>query len=183
MSTVVIGIDPGLTGAMSLITREGLQACVDMPHMVRGTGAGSVKNQVNAAELAEILRSWTAGYDTKTEVLVMMELQNPLPAVRATPGQGRGFQIMQGSASIFSLGMTAGIIEGVVVALGLRHEMVPPAEWKKKLGLSAKGVDKKAVARTMAVRLFPQSNFFARVKDHNRAESALIGHYGYEKHA
>lgn len=178
---IIIGIDPGLTGAMALLTAAGLQDCLDIPVMQRGTGAGSVKNQVNAAALDEILRSWSADHD-KNEIMVMIENQRPMPAVRETPGQGKGFRITQGSASIFSLGLTAGMIEGVVVARGLRHELVEPAEWKKALKLSAKGADKKAVARAMATRLYPNAPLH-RVKDHNRAEAILIAHHGYGKYA
>ena len=166
----VIGIDPGLTGAMSLIDHRGLQGCHDMPTMIKGNGEGAVKNQVDPGALAEMFRAWMAGHD-KNEFMVMIESQGPV----RLPGNK-----ILGGASAFSLAFTAGVIEGVVTALGLPRELVPPAVWKKALGLSAKGTDKKAVARAMASRYYPEADIH-RVKDHNRAESILIARYGHER--
>src|SRR6266568_1063971 len=59
----VIGIDPGLSGALALVGSRGLEACVDMPVMDRGSGSGAVKHQVNGAALAQLLKEWTSGHD------------------------------------------------------------------------------------------------------------------------
>ena len=40
---LVIGIDPGLTGALAAVDHRGLQAVIDMPVMQRALGAGMVK--------------------------------------------------------------------------------------------------------------------------------------------
>lgn len=158
---ITIAIDPGLTGALAMIDHNGLQACADMPIMAKSSG--TVKNQVNAAALNSLLSEWCNGHD-KNEIMVLME------TVRAMPKQG--------SSSTFSLGHTAGIIEGVVAAKGLPHEMVTPHTWKKHFGLDSD----KDKARTTAQRLYPEASL-ARMKDHNRAEAILIARYGYEKHA
>lgn len=158
---IIIAIDPGLTGALAMVDHTGLREMADMPIMAKSTG--TVKNQVNAAALTALLRGWLSGH-SKNEVMVLME------SVRAMPKQG--------SSSTFSLGHTAGIIEGVVAAKGLPHEMVAPQVWKKHFGLDS---DKER-ARTLAQRLYPQASL-ARMKDHNRAESILIARYGYERFA
>lgn len=168
----IIGIDPGITGALALIDHTGLRECVDMPIMLRGKGEGAVKNQVNPAALREILQAWGNDHD-RNEFMVVIENQRPFRLPGNKP---------QGSSSVFSLGLTTGIIEGVVSAMRFAHELVEPAEWKKALKLSAKGPAKKAIARTMAQRLYPDADL-ARIKDHNRAEAILIARYGYEKHA
>ena len=173
MSTVIIGCDLGLTGAWSKIVDGSLIDMADMPVMQRGTKSAAVKNQVNAAALAELLRTWTAGYDRHTECIVVME------RVQAMGGSKNGRS--QGVSSSFSLGHTAGIVEGVVSALGIPHEIVSPATWKKALGVPG-GEDQKNVARAMAQRWYPGASL-ARVKDHNRAESLLIARYGYQQHA
>ena len=160
---IAIGIDPGVTGAIAMITHRGLVNMADMPTMPRGAGTGFVKRQVNAAELARILREWLADAD-KNEVMVALE------AVNAFPGQG--------VATTFSLALTAGLIEGAVSARGYPHELVPPNVWKKALGLSSS----KDQARMKAQRLYPEADIH-RVKDHNRAEAILIARYCYEKHA
>lgn len=158
---IIIAIDPGLTGALAMIDHAGLRKMADMPIMAKSSG--TVKNQVNAAGLTALLREWLSGY-SKNEVMVLME------SVRAMPKQG--------SSSTFSLGHTAGIIEGVVAAKGLPHEMVTPQIWKKHFGLDSD----KEKARTLAQRLYPEASL-ARMKDHNRAESILIARYGYERFA
>ncbi len=168
---LVIGIDPGLTGALAAVDHRGLQAVQDMPTMQRALAAGAVKNQVNAAAVASLLKEWIRDHD-KNEVLVVLEHQAPF----RIPGQKP-----QGSSSVFSLGHTAGILEGVVVALGLPHREVTPATWKKALGLPG-GKANKGVVRTRAQRLYPEAPL-TRVMDHNRAEAIMIARYGYEEHA
>ncbi|HVA19802.1 MAG TPA: hypothetical protein VMU55_06495 [Solirubrobacteraceae bacterium] len=165
---IVIGIDIGLSGALAC-HGKGLIAVADMPTMQRGDGGATVRYQVNAAGLAELLRAWIVGYD-KNEVMVVIEKVSAMP--RALNGRS------QGGASTFSLGLSAGIVEGVVSAMHLPHELVPPARWKAALKVP-KG---KPAARALAQRLYPGVNL-SRVKDHNRAEAILIGLYGYRKHA
>jgi crossover junction endodeoxyribonuclease RuvC len=169
---LVIGIDPGLTGALAMISHKGLQAVHDMPTMIKGNGEGAVKNQVDPGALVDVLRAWKAGHDNH-EFMVLIESQGPV----RLPGNK-----ILGGASAFSLAYTAGVIEGVITALKLPRELVTPSVWKKALGLTAKGTDKKALARAMAQRYYPEADIH-RVRDHNRAEAILIARYGYDKHA
>lgn len=158
---LIISVDPGLTGALAMIDHRGLQAIADMPTMAKSSG--TVKNQVNAAALTLLLQQWISGHD-KNEIMVLMEV------VRAMPKQG--------VATMFSLGHTSGIIEGVVAAKGLPHEMVTPQTWKKHYGLNSD----KEKARALAQRLYPEASL-SRVKDHNRAEAVLIAAFGYARHS
>ncbi len=156
---IVIGIDPGLEGALSAVSDHGLIDMQDMPVMPRSAG-GTVKQQVNAAGLYQLLRDWVNGHD-KNEFVVFFERVNAMPK--------------QGSASTFSLGHTAGIIEGVVSSYGLAHEIITPQSWKKHFKLTS---DKDA-ARALAQRFYPGASL-ARKRDHNRAESLLIARFGWE---
>lgn len=158
--TIIIGIDPGLTGAIAVLGSHGLIDMQDMPVMPRSAG-GTVKQQVNAAALHTLLKEWTHDHD-KNEFIVFFERVNAMPK--------------QGSASTFSLGHTAGVIEGVVCAAGLAHEVITPQSWKKHFRL---GKDKDA-ARALAQRHYPDASL-ARKKDHNRAESLLIARFGWEQ--
>ena len=167
----IIGIDPGLTGALALLNHHGLQAVHDIPTMIKGNGEGAVKNQVDPGALADMLRAWLEGKD-KNEIMVLIEAQGPV----RLPGNK-----ILGGASAFSLAYTAGVIEGVVTALRLPRELVTPSVWKKALGLTAKGPDKKALARAMAQRYYPEADI-CRVRDHNRAEAILIARYGHQKY-
>lgn len=156
---LIIGIDPGLSGALALVGSQGLQDMQDMPVMPRSAG-GTVKQQVNAAALHAQVKAWVNGHD-KNEFIVFFERVNAMPK--------------QGSASTFSLGHTSGIIEGVICAYGLAHEIITPQTWKRHFKLTS---DKDA-ARALAQRYYPAASL-GRKRDHNRAESLLIARYGWE---
>lgn len=157
---LIIGIDPGITGAIAAIDHRGSRGLIDMPTMER-SGTGSVRNQVSGPGLAEVLKVLTRDRD-KNEIMVFIERVNAMPK--------------QGVATMFSIGHSCGMIEGVVCGLGLAHQLVTPQEWKKAMKL-AKGSDKNA-ARSMAQRLYPGAELHL-VKHHNRAEAILIARYGY----
>lgn len=161
---IIVGIDPGLTGAVGIIGhRAELLGVHDMPTMQRQGAKAYVKNQVNGAALEDLLREHLKDYD-KNEVIIVME--TPI----AFPKQHVGV-----TASAF---LTAGIIEGVITARHYSMKLVAPAEWKKALKLTST----KEQCRAFAVRLFPAASLH-RVKDHNRAESLLIAKYGHQTYA
>lgn len=171
---VVLGIDPGVTGAIATMDRNGLKRVDDLPVCVRSRGRAKVRNQVDAWALARLLRELINGHD-KSEIVVVLELVNSRPS--------------QSAQSMFSLAHSTGIIEGVTSSLGLKNFMVPPAEWKNAVGLGhIKGTpkldaaQKKEAARLKAIELYPTAPL-ARKRDHNRAESILIARYGYAQHA
>jgi len=159
---IVIGIDPGLTGALAMIgPRKEYLKLADIPVMKRLGPKAEVKNQVNGAALEEILRAWTEDYD-KNEIVAFIE--TPI----AFPGQH--------VATIASAFLTAGIIEGVLSARHFVHQLVRPADWKKAMALSKD----KDQARARAIRLYPEAPL-ALAKHHNRAEALLIARYGHDQ--
>ena len=162
----VIGIDPGLTGALSMIGHQGeFKHLADVPTMQRMVEAkkGRVMNQVNCAAAREILRDWLQDIDREA-VHVVIEL--PI----AFPGQNVG--------SVAASFLTAGHLEATVASLGLAHTLVRPAEWKKALKLTSS----KEQCRASAIRRWPAAApLLKRVMDHNRAESLLLALYGHER--
>ena len=83
----------------------------------------------------------------------------------------------QGVSSTFNFGVTYGSIRGVLGALAIPTHFVSPSVWKKHFKL----LRDKEEARALAIQRFPiTGNHFARRKDHNRAEAALIALYGHE---
>ena len=163
---IIVGIDPGLSGAIALLAPDGLKRVSDMPTMLRHAG-GTVKNQVDPRGLQELLREMVHGHD-RNEFMVVIEQQQAM-------GGGMG------ASTVFSLGLTAGIIEAVVAAMNLPHELVIPKDWKKAIGLTAKVKDAKGLARTMAQRCYPEAELHL-AKHHNRAESILLAKYGQLKY-
>ena len=151
-----IGIDPGISGALALLTDDlKLLEVIDMPAMAQGK-----HQQVNAAELGKIIERWRRKYEGN--------LTAYLEHVSAMPGQG--------VSSMFGFGVSYGIVQGVLGALQIPVIMVTPGVWKRRAGLIGKEKD---MARTLAQRMYPAANL-ARKKDIGRADAILIAHFGTE---
>jgi len=156
---LIIGIDIGVTGAVALMRNGELVDVTDLP--AHEVGTGSVKSQVDPAGLSAIVRDWRTQYGIDAEMAV-------LERVSSMPGQG--------VASVFSLGHSLGAVSGALAALGIPTRYVTPAAWKRAMAL---GRDK-SQAQALASQMFPvHAGKWARVKDHNRAEAALLAAYGW----
>lgn len=162
---LVIGCDPGVTGAVALIALKGsgisLLDVVDIPtsqHKVNG----SMKNHLMLPALADVFRRFSESMNPFSwDVDVFIE------QVGAMPGQG--------VTSMFRFGFASGALEGVAAGIGLRVHRVSPREWQP-LARVQKDPD---AGRLRANQLFPdQASKFARKMDHNRADAALIGFAG-----
>ena len=158
---MIIGIDPGVTGAIAFVkdfTFDRLDV-QDMPVMA-GTGK---RQQVNGAELTKIFRQAHQDYATvkKPENITVY-----IEQVSAMPGQG--------VSSMFNFGMSYGVVLGVVTALGYSVHLVTPQSWKKRAGLIGKEKD---AARTKAQLLYPGADL-GRKKDIGRADALLIARFG-----
>jgi crossover junction endodeoxyribonuclease RuvC len=90
--------------------------------------------------------------------------------VGARPGQG--------TVSMFNFGKSAGYIEGVLSALGIPYQLVPPNKWKKEFSLIGK--DKQASIETCR-KLFPELDLKrterCRTDSDGKAEAALLAEY------
>jgi len=149
---VLIGIDPGASGAIAKLINGKLAGVWDMPVLeVRG------KRRTDANALASIVREISADHAYIEEVGAM-------------PGQG--------VTSMFSFGRSAGIIEGVLAALLVPVTPVRPAQWKMALRVPA-GKDG---ARARATQLLPEAaQHWQRKKDDGRAEAAMIALWGHKQ--
>ena len=146
----VLGVDPGLHGALALIDDEiGLTVVQDMP-VVR-VGKTSV---ISEGLLRELIRDLSPNH-------AFVERVHSMPK--------------QGVVSSFNFGMGYGLLRGVLAGLGISTTLVTPNEWKRAMRL---GPDK-GEARVIAGRVFPlNARDFARVRDDGRAEAALLAFYG-----
>jgi hypothetical protein len=159
---IIIGCDPGLTGAISLLSPErGLLECSDLPVCGNGQATGKMLRWLDAPALAALLADWSARHSFAQEsVHACIERPIPMPTLPA-----------QTVASQFdTFGAIRALVGGRVAADGMH--IVNPRDWKKFFGL---GTDKDA-SRATAQRLYPTAPV-TRMKDHNRAESILIGHW------
>lgn len=153
MSRYVLGVDPGLSGALALLDPDGrLMWVQDMP-AVGGVVSGVVVADIVGGE----------GHDSYRQAVI--------EDVHAMPGQG--------VSSTFRFGRSLGVVEGVITANRWPVAYVTPSKWKKALGLSAD----KGASRRRAMELWPHAaDMFVRVKDDGRAEAALIAHWWQEAH-
>lgn len=147
----VLGIDPGCSGALVLITSSGgYVAHLAMPTIKVGT-----KSRVNGAAIA----AWLRDYDISHAFLEQ---------VGAMPGQG--------TASMFTFGHAAGVAEGILQGLNIPYTLVTPQAWKKSVGLI--GSDKDA-ARSRAIQLYPALRALdAKAKGQAIADALLIARHG-----
>ena len=159
----VIGIDPGISGAIAIFEDGKLDAVIDMPTLEVDSGK-TKKRHISAIGLVRILETWMLVSDGQAHIVI--------EKVGAMPGQG--------VTSMFNFGRSAGIIEGVVAALRMPHTYVTPAAWTKAVGRAA-GKD---ASRMRAMELFPaKADLFKRAKDDGRADAALIAYWYITKNA
>jgi crossover junction endodeoxyribonuclease RuvC len=154
MGTVLktyIGIDPGLSGAIAFVTGTGSYAVFDIPVMAKGSG--TVKNEINANGMKQILQQQ-----------ITLEPVAALERVNAMPGQG--------VSSVFSLGDSFGACRSVLACMDLPTFYVTPVEWKKHFKLTSD----KEEARALAIKLYPQAELHLK-KHIDRAEALLIATY------
>ena len=92
-----------------------------------------------------------------------------------------------GIVSMFNFGKNAGYIEGVLTALGIPYQLVPPAKWKKEFSLIGK--DKQASIMTCH-KLFPDLDLRrterCKTDSDGKAEATLLAcfasrHFGEGK--
>ena len=151
----IIGIDPGLNGAIAVLENNKVKEIFDVPVMPEGK---KNKRQLNSAQLVKMLND--ISYN-KEETVVVVE------NVSAMPGQG--------VTSMFNFGQTFGAIKGICAALGLPIFFVRPAKWKKHFDLINSSKD---ASRTKVIEMYPSiSPRLTKKKDVNKADAILIARY------
>jgi crossover junction endodeoxyribonuclease RuvC len=151
----IIGIDPGLSGAIAVLENNKVLNIFDMPVMSEGK---KNKRQLNSAHLVSLLKE---NMKFNEEVAVVVEQVNAMPG--------------QGVTSMFNFGQTFGAIKGVCAALELPIFFVRPSKWKKYFELINSSKD---ASRTKAIEMYPKlSNQLAKKKDVNKSDAILIARF------
>ena len=149
---IVLGIDPGLSGAIALHNGQ-LRRVEDMP---------TSGKSVDPAILADMLEAMLQGRDRPDKVVV--ERQQAYPR--------------QGVSSSFVTGQRYGMILGICACLDWPVEIVTPVAWKR----DTKTPRDKDGARARASQLMPEGASWWRLKkDHGRAEAALLSWWGAQQ--
>ena len=151
----IIGIDPGLSGAIAILENKNVLKLFDMPVMAEGK---KNKKQLNSAQLVNIIKK---NINKSDDVAVVVEQVNAMPG--------------QGVTSMFNFGQTFGAIKGVCAALNLPIFFIRPSKWKKHFELINSSKDS---SRTKVIEMYPSlSNQLSKKKDVNKSDAILIARY------
>ena len=156
---LIIGIDPGISGAICFFKDGQVKEIIDMPVMAEGK---KNKRQINGPQTYnEILKR--INKFQKKDITVVIE------QVSAMPGQG--------VTSMFNFGQSFGVLKGICSAMQLSMFFIRPAKWKKYFGLIK---TEKDASRTKVIEIFPYiSSELSRKKDSNKADAVLIASFFY----
>ncbi len=130
----IIGIDPGISGAICFFLNGEVIDIIDMPSMADGK---KNKRQVNSQQVFNEISKRIKNF-SKKEIIVVIE------QVSAMPGQG--------VTSMFNFGQSFGVLKGICSAMQLSMYFVRPAKWKKYYGLIK---TEKDASRTKVIEIFP----------------------------
>lgn len=148
------GIDGGLTGAVSVIGKDGADV-FDL----------------------EIIRLQSKGY---IDTYVLNALFDAFPP-RSITIELAGVRPEQGIVSSGQTMLVYGMLVGAALTRGCPVYIVSAVKWKRHFGLIGKSKD---ASLKLARRKFPHlEDKLRRKKDHNRAEGLLIGLYSKSVHS
>ena len=151
----IIGIDPGLSGAIAVLENNKVLNIFDIPVMSEGK---KNKRQLNSSLLVNLLKE---NINKEEEVAVVVEQVNAMPG--------------QGVTSMFNFGQTFGALKGICAALELPIFFVRPSKWKKHFELINSSKD---ASRTKAIEMYPKlSNQLSKKKDVNKSDAILIARF------
>ncbi len=154
---LIIGIDPGISGAICFFQNGEITDVIDMPSMADGK---KNKRQINSQQVFNEISERIFNIPKK-EIIVVIE------QVSAMPGQG--------VTSMFNFGQSFGVLKGICSAMQLSMYFVRPAKWKKYYGLIK---TEKDASRTKVIEIFPYiSSKLSKKKDSNKADAILIANF------
>ena len=149
----IIGIDPGLSGAIAILENNKVLNIFDMPVMSEGK---KNKRQLNSALLSNLIKENIGN----AEVAIVVEQVNAMPG--------------QGVTSMFNFGQTFGAIKGICAALELPIFFVRPSKWKKHFDLINSSKDS---SRTKVIEMYPKMSNLLSKKDVNKSDAILIARF------
>lgn len=153
---LILGIDPGVSGAMALYDpAEGALEVTDTPVLFRNVGK-TKRRIIDAYQVARFI-------DERSSEIAVVYIEQV------------GVRPQEGAVGAFSFGEGFGLLKGICIANFLRVETVTPQAWKRAMAVKGD----KDQSRARASVLFPRAVGAWPLKKHDgRAEAALIALYG-----
>ena len=153
MTTVVLGIDIGVTGGIAILNEHAALLSVHrMPCLHDGP---KHRQTINGPLLAEIV------YKSHART-AFVERVGPRPG--------------EGAVGAFAFGDCKGVIRGVLAGAAIPNVWIAPPQWKRVVGMPPGREGAKDAARAEAIRRWPsQAGMFQFKNTDGLAEAALIG--------
>lgn len=145
----LVAIDPGLSGGIAVVDENGKFLS---SHAMPKKAVNETKREVDATVLARLL---------KDADHVVVERSRPFP--------------QQGVASCYRIGENAGVIRGVLAALGIPFTLVEARVWKKYYNLQG-GRANKPLSISRAIDLYPAAPLAGDFME-GRAEALLMARW------
>jgi hypothetical protein len=155
-SATVLAIDPGITGAFCLLSRDHVLMLDDLPtHTSQRGRTAKIRAELDLHTLRERL--------TGCQAIGHCYLEQ----VDARPGQG--------VVSMFRFGQSLGGLYGLLVGLALPVSFVRPQQWQKHHSVGPSP----DAARQRAVQLYPKlAPLLQQKRDQHRADAVLLAAFG-----
>jgi crossover junction endodeoxyribonuclease RuvC len=157
----IIGIDPGLDGAIAILADGLPERCYSMPTLPSGKGTGRI---LDLHDLADLIR----------------ELTEDAPAIakKAFVEKQTAFK-KQGLASTGKTFEQYGMIQALLAAHRWPMQIVRPQEWQKEMFCGDASKDTKAASLLCAKRTFPSFGWpVQKAKQIGCADALNIAEYG-----
>jgi crossover junction endodeoxyribonuclease RuvC len=161
MIRIIIGIDPGIKGAVAAVRESdrGLIEVIDCP--TRRVDRTTI---YDVPEMAHTIRRLALAGDAT----VILEQAQSMPG--------------QGVKSMYSVGRSFGLWEGILAALDVPFRTVRPSVWMKKLFAGMPGENKgKFRSIQFALQMFPNIMLTpqrCRTPKDGRADAACLAYWG-----
>ena len=182
MNRLYFGIDPGLDGAVALITdMHNAPILFDMPTLtIEGTRTIMTRSGTRKKKAHRLLNIPMIVGHFKSRLMDFMGDNGraivTLEKVVAMPRQNsQGQDVKMGAVSMINYGINYGILLGILTTLAIPFTEVHPASWKAKLLRDMPKGKGSSILR--AKQLYPSADITLK-KHEARAEALLIAHYG-----
>lgn len=156
MAMQILGVDPGFTGGVAVISAEVIRPPIIEDGMRMPLTSHRGKRIVDAKKLFE----WLSNFDIDVAVVEWVHAMSK-----------------QGVSSSFSFGRSTGSVEAIAMLVSDRMEWVAPAVWKKHFGLSKD----KQQSIDEARHRFGNSYWWDKMSDNGIAEAALLAQWYLDK--
>jgi crossover junction endodeoxyribonuclease RuvC len=167
MNALIIGIDPGINGAVAFVEVDKAGTIINItlistPSIQRVNAKGKA---IACPELVKRIRTVLKKYQA-SDIPKHAFLESVHSMTR------------QGVSSSFSFGKAVGIVEGIFSAFDIPITLVTPQKWKKHFGLLKQEKDD---SRKYVINNYPELTDQLSLKKHvDKAEAFLIAMYGLE---